>query len=257
MKTNVLTQLRKTIEELIIRQTNLHKPFRNFIIETMILYIIMLGKVKYISMARISDSCESQFRQNFRQSFDWLEFNAQFTEHMRELRTAIAIDPSYISKAGKKTPGVGYFWSGCAGASKWGLEILGIALVNADTNGAIHLKAVQTIKRPKKRGPKPKHLKALTESNGLFALYLNALYKDAKRLRSICRHVVADSFFANGPFLQGLDALGFDLISRLHDNAKMKSCTPDLRRQGDVTASLLRRLTLTTSARTSSPPKSS
>lgn len=71
-------------------------------------------------MARISDSCESRFRQNFRQSFDWLEFNAQFTEHMREQRTAIAIDPSYISKVGKKTPGMGYFWSGCAGAPKWG-----------------------------------------------------------------------------------------------------------------------------------------
>ena len=84
---------------------------------------------------------------------------------MREQRTAIAIDPSYISKVGKKTPGMGYFWSGCAGAPKWGgLEILGIALVNADTNEAVHLKAVQTIKRRKKRGPKPKHLKALTES---------------------------------------------------------------------------------------------
>ena len=222
MKINVLTQLRETIESLIIRQTNLHKSFRNFIIETMILYITMLGKVNYTSMARISDSCESRFRQNFRQSFDWLGFNAQFTEHMREQRTAIAIDPSYISKAGKKTPGLGYFWSGCAGALKWGLEILGVALVNADAKEAVHLKAVQTIRRPKKRGPKPKHLKALTESNGLFAMYLNALHKDAKRLRSICRHVVADSFFANGPFLQGLDALGFDLISRLHGNAKMR-----------------------------------
>ena len=53
MKINVLTQLRETIEGLIIRYTNLHKPFRNFIIATMILYIIMLGKVNYISMARI------------------------------------------------------------------------------------------------------------------------------------------------------------------------------------------------------------
>ncbi len=78
------------------------------------------------------------------------------------------------------------------------------------------------VKQPKRRGAKPKHLKALKESNGLFAIYLNALYKNAERLRSISKHMVADSFFANGPFLQGLDAMGFDLISRLHDNAKMK-----------------------------------
>ena len=159
MKINVLTQLRDVIEALLVRQANLHKPFRNFIIETMILYITMLGKVNFTSMARISDSCESRFRQNFKQSFDWLGFNAQFTADREGHRKAIAIDPSYISKAGKKTPGVGYFWSGCAGAPKWGLEILGIALVDADTNEAVHLKAVQTIKRPKKPGRKPKHLK--------------------------------------------------------------------------------------------------
>lgn len=58
-------------------------------------------------------------------------------------------------------------------------------------------------------------------------MYLNALYKDAKRLRSICKHVVADSFFANGTFLQGLDVLWFDLISRLHNNAKMKYRTSE------------------------------
>lgn len=222
MKINVLTQLREVIEGLLFRQANLHKPFRNFIIETMILYIVMLGRINYTSMARVSDSCESRFRQNFQRSFDWLGFNMQFTERMSEQRKVIAIDPSYISKAGKKTPGVGYFWSGCAGAPKWGLEILGIALVNADTNEAVHLKAVQTIKRPKKPGRRPKHLKALKESNGLLAIYLNALKSDAERFRSITPHIVADSFFANGPFLQGLDAMGFDLISRLHDNARMK-----------------------------------
>lgn len=222
MKINVLTQLREVIESHLIRQANLHKPFRNFIIETMILYIVMLGKVNYTSMARISDSCESRFRQNFKQSFDWLGFNMQFTERMSDQRKAIAIDPTYISKAGKKTPGVGYFWSGSAGAPKWGLEILGIALVNADTKEAVHLKAVQTIKRPKRRGPKPRHLKALKESNGLFAIYLNALKADAERFRSITPHVVADSFFANGPFLKGIDSIGLDLISRLHDNARLK-----------------------------------
>ena len=44
----------------------------------------------------------------------------------------IAIDASYISKAGKKTPHVGRFWSGCASAVKHGLEILGIGLIDVD-----------------------------------------------------------------------------------------------------------------------------
>ena len=46
-------------------------------------------------------------------------------------RWAIAIDPSYISKAGKKTPHIGRFWSGCAQAVKHGLEIMGIGLIDS------------------------------------------------------------------------------------------------------------------------------
>ena len=41
----------------------------------------------------------------------------------------LSIDPCFINKAGKKTPGISYFWSGCASAMKRGLEILGIAAV--------------------------------------------------------------------------------------------------------------------------------
>ena len=41
---------------------------------------------------------------------------------------AIAIDPCYISKAGKKTAHIGTFWSGCVDAMKQGLFILCIIL---------------------------------------------------------------------------------------------------------------------------------
>ena len=52
---------------------------------------------------------------------------------------AIAIDPCFIPKAGKKTPGVDWFWSGCAGATKHSLEILGLSVVDADAKGWILL----------------------------------------------------------------------------------------------------------------------
>ena len=58
---------------------------------------------------------------------------------------AVAFDPSYISKSGKKTPGGGYFWSGCAGMAKWGLEIGGFAVVDIDENTALHYVADQTL----------------------------------------------------------------------------------------------------------------
>lgn len=60
-------------------------------------------------------------------------------------RLAIAIDPSYVSKSGKKTDHIGRFWSGCASAVKHGLEILGIAVIDADIKDAMVLRALQTL----------------------------------------------------------------------------------------------------------------
>ncbi len=97
-------------------------------------------------MGRYSDSCEQRFRQLYERDFDWMEFNSQLM--WRRLgngsRKAIAIDASYISKAGKKTPYIGRFWSGCAGAMKRGLEILGIGIVDVDMRDCMMLRAEQT-----------------------------------------------------------------------------------------------------------------
>ena len=60
-------------------------------------------------------------------------------------RWAIAIDPSYISKAGKKTPHIGRVWSGCAQSVKHGLEIMGIGLIDIDTKDCMMLKAHQSL----------------------------------------------------------------------------------------------------------------
>jgi hypothetical protein len=60
-------------------------------------------------------------------------------------RYAIAFDPGYVSKSGKKNPGVGWYWSGCASRTKWGLDIGGLAAIDIDIHTAFHLKAIQTL----------------------------------------------------------------------------------------------------------------
>ena len=57
---------------------------------------------------------------------------------------ALAIDPSYISKTGRHTPGLGYFWSGCAGQAKWGLEILGLGIIDTFRHECLMLGGFQT-----------------------------------------------------------------------------------------------------------------
>ena len=80
-------------------------------------------------MARYGKHGEQTYRQNFNRRkkgcIDWFLLNLSLARRVLDMDglLAIAIDPCYISKAGKKTPHIGRFWSGCAGAVKHGLEI--------------------------------------------------------------------------------------------------------------------------------------
>ena len=79
------------------------------------------------------------------EKFDWFAFiNSIINEHLTGKKKAIAIDPSYIPKSGHKTPWIGYFWSGCAGEYKRGLEIMGIGVIDIENHECMTLGSIQT-----------------------------------------------------------------------------------------------------------------
>lgn len=85
-------------------------------------------------MGRYSDRSGQCFRQLSEREFDRIQFNrCRMWQRLKErFGKSIALDASYISKSGKKTPCVGKFWLGCSSARKRGLEILGIGIVDID-----------------------------------------------------------------------------------------------------------------------------
>lgn len=221
MKIKPLIQLREMISKALSGQTNLSKTFQSFFIETMELILTHTGRLNFTQMARCGRSCESRFRQNFRKSFDWLSFNQSFLESTKGHRIAIAIDPCYISKSGKKTPGIDWFWSGCAAAMKKGLEIFGISIVDADAKDSVFLKAEQTF-TDKKRGRKPDCTKGMKDPDSLTGWYLRMLNRNCKQLLSICKLIVADAYFSKESFVSGVKSMGFNLISRFRDDVNLK-----------------------------------
>lgn len=92
----------------------LRKSFKTAIIQALILYMVIPRKINFKQMERYSDNSEQRFRQLFERKFDWMEFNVSLMKRAFGVggRKAIAIDASFISKAGKKTPYIGKFWSG-------------------------------------------------------------------------------------------------------------------------------------------------
>ena len=190
----------------------LNKTFKANIIEILLLIMCIPRKINFLQLGRYGCRGEQRYRQTFRKDFDWLCFNMNLAADRFQYgmkRLAIAIDPSYISKAGKKTDHIGRFWSGCASAVKHGLEILGIALIDADIKDAMMLRAVQTLNASELNS------KDLTLSEW----YISILKKYSSELLKITSLLVADAAFSNLPFVQGLKAIGFSLISRLRTNA--------------------------------------
>ena len=121
----------------------LAKTFQTLLIEILTLYMILPRKINFTQMARYGKHGEQTYRQNFNRKkkdcIDWLLLNLSLARHVLEMDGLLAIAPCYISKAGKKTPHIGRFWSGCAGAVKHRLEIMGIGLLDVANNKCILL----------------------------------------------------------------------------------------------------------------------
>lgn len=186
---------------------NINQWRRAFLIDTLILFMSIRGRINFLQLARYGEFCEQRYRQQFEKPFDFLTFNKELIFSHGSGRYAIAFDPSHISKSGKKTPGVGWYWSGVANQAKWGLEIGGIGVIDIDNHTAFHLEAVQTLN---------------PDDQNLTDWYAGVISERKEKLTSISKYLVADAFFSKKPFADQVAESGMCLISRLRDDADLR-----------------------------------
>jgi hypothetical protein len=98
------------------------------------------------------------------------------------------------------------YWSGCAGSAKWGLELCGIAAIDLENHTAMSLEAVQTLPQ---KGEK------------LLDFYANVLIDRKEELLKISTTIVADAYFSKEPFVGTVCDAGFNIVSRLRDDARL------------------------------------
>ena len=195
------------ISNMIDKLPNISQWRRSFLIETLILFMSIRGRINFLQLARYGKHKEQRYRQQFEKPFDFLSFNKEFTLSQGSGRYAIAFDPSYVSKSGKKTPGVGWYWSGVANRAKWGLEIGGLAAIDIDNHTAFHLEAVQTFN---------------SDDQSLSDWYAGVISDRIDTLTSISKYLVADAWFSKRSFADQVTRLNMHLISRLRDDADLK-----------------------------------
>ena len=127
--------------------SKLRKKFKSLFIETIILFVVM-QKTNFTQLAAFGTANEKTYRSHFEKGgVDTAALNlslarAYFGDSIGI--KALAIDPCYISKSGRHTPGAGYFWSGAAGRSKWGLEILGVGIIDTFRHECVMLGGFQS-----------------------------------------------------------------------------------------------------------------
>ena len=191
------------------------KSFEKILIEVIILFMVIPRKINFTQMGRYGLHVEQTYRNAFglkkSKCIDWLKLNVSLAKRFfgKQGRWAIAIDPSYISKAGKKTPHIGRFWSGCAQSVKHGLEIMGIGLVDIDAKDSMMLRAHQSLSN-----------KELSLRNKTMVdFYISVIKRYRKELLKLSTLIVADAYFSTSTFVNGIKKEGFSLISRFRDNA--------------------------------------
>ena len=82
-KTSILNQYRGICGGVLIElTTKLNKSFKSFLMETLILYLVIPGRINFLQLGRYGTSCEQRFLQNFSKDFDWLEFNLSLSDRV-------------------------------------------------------------------------------------------------------------------------------------------------------------------------------
>ncbi|MCB0647122.1 MAG: hypothetical protein KDC49_10690 [Saprospiraceae bacterium] len=108
---------------------------RRFISNILMLVLSIRGRINFLQLERYGTMSERSYR-----------------DHCSN-ELIIGFDRSYITKTGKCTPGIGYFFSGCSGKYVRGLEIGCYRVIDVKQHTAYHLYAKQS-------KPTGKHQKA-------------------------------------------------------------------------------------------------
>ena len=195
----------------ILNETNGLKTVRkNALIHIFTLFIALPGRINFLAMARYGHFSEKTYRSHFEKEFDFFNFNKQLVKRFCSPHRIIAGDCSFIPKAGKKTPHVAKFWSGCASKSLPGLEISSLAVIDLEANTAFHLECEQTPA-------------VLPENESRIDFYVNQVINRAHDLKEIADYFVYDGAAAKKKFVDGIvENTELHLISKLPKNANMR-----------------------------------
>jgi len=195
----------------------------------------MRGRVTMLGISRWSEEYSYKtIERFFDKKVDWLKINWNLIKHSIGKEVILVADESTVSKSGKSTHGIGYFYSGLQGRAIPGIQFLSFSLVDVTTRRAYPLLSKQLKKKKKKEneevtshkvgrpiGSKNKN-SADIRLKGLFRI-VNWYIRIIQRVINIdtLQYFVYDGAFGNNAGIQAVTRVNLHLISKLKRNSNL------------------------------------
>jgi hypothetical protein len=154
---------------------------------------------------------EQGLRNGFNRGFDFFEVNKRLVKRSCSSEIILAFDPTFITKSGKHTFGVDYFWSGKDQKAKKGLELGCLAAVDVINQTAFYLDGIQT--------PAGKERKK--QKTTLIGHYRSFLLSRVDQLKKISNCLAVDGYFMKKDFILPLVENGFTVITKMRTDANL------------------------------------
>lgn len=188
------------------------KPVSRFIVHILKLWLGMNCRYVFTNMERWGEKVEKSYRHMFGKFFDWFSLNAELVRQYCSGEIICVFDPAFVKKSGKRTYGVGWFWSGTAQRGLKGLEVGCLCFVDVEAATALHGLAEQT----------PPADKLKRKAKSLILHYLNILEKHLHKIKELTRYLVVDGYFMKRDFIAPLVKKGLHVITKMRQDANLK-----------------------------------
>ena len=190
----------------------LSQPIRKFLSTVFSQWWGVIGRYNFINISRYMRYSEHGLRNGFSRCLDFFEINKRLIKCYCSQEVILAFDPTFISKSGKHTEGLDYFWSGKDGRVKKGLELGCLAAIDVKNHTAFHLQAVQTLSSKERKQKK----------KSLIGHYRDFILSKIGALKEISIHLVADGYFMKKQFILPLVKQGMTIISKMRSDANLR-----------------------------------
>ena len=204
-----------TVHSILQRMSRVNRPQIKFLLILLSTLCVLHGKATFRNLSRYSILCEKTYSRWFRRSFDFAMLNSELLcqEIPAESEKIAAIDASFMTKSGKRTEGLGWFYRGSTGQVEKGLEISLICCIDVRSNTAYGLDGVQTIDEPKTK---------VCSDETRVDQYVRQVVNAKKHLRKQgIRYLVADSYYSKRKFVNAVRKECFHLVGKLRQDANL------------------------------------